>query len=110
MHALSSRASFYMSRVFSDEFHDFVSDSSILEPAERPSAYDLLNSHPFLRQFVKKVGKSNYNSILSSFWSNIKEKKTTSNFKIKSVNINPETFKFAQQIPNEHINDVEWMF
>merc|ERR1712080_367281 len=116
MQALSSRAFIYANREFSDTFHDFVADSSILEPSERPSAYELLNSHQFIRQFVKKIGgekaKSQIESTISSFWSSMKDKEQehTSN----PQNITQEnSYKFEcapQQSSTNYNNDIEWIF
>ena len=117
MQALSSRASFYTSRVFSDAFHEFVADSSILEPAERPSAYELLNSHPFIRQFVKKCGgdkgKQKSGSILASLWSKVQVGKTTDSFKTDCATAteNDNLEDAAHLNSKDNVDDnVEWDF
>ena len=114
MQALSSRASIYANREFSDAFHDFVSVSSELEPSDRPSAYELLNSHPFIRQFVKKIGsekaKSQIESVISSFWSRMKDMEREST---KTKNIAQETpynLECAKPEASNYINDIEWVF
>ena len=115
MQALSNRASIYANREFSDTFHDFVSDASILEPSDRPSADELLTSHPFIRQFVKKNGgdkaKSHIESIISIFWSSMKEEQETAS---KLQNVTREnTYNFQctpQKSPTKYLNDIEWIF
>ena len=113
---MSSRASLYANRVFSDDFHDFVADASVLEPAERPSAYDLLNSHPYIRQFIKKTGgdklKNQSDSIISSFWSGIKDKDST-NILLNATNLNENSCNFdspENELSKININDIEWVF
>ena len=113
---MSSRASLYANRVFSDDFHDFVADASVLEPAERPSAYDLLNSHPYIRQFIKKTGgdklKNQSDSIISSFWSGIKDKDST-NILLNATNLNESSCNFdspENELSKININDIEWVF
>ena len=102
--------------MLSDEFHDFVADSSILEPTERPSAYELLNSHPFIRQFTKKTGgdkaKNQSESMIASFWSGIKNKKSTSVCKIETnLSENSSEYDSAEQeLSKFNIGDIEWLF
>ena len=105
----------YANRVFSDDFHDFVADSSILEPAERPSAYELLSIHPFIRQFMKKIGgdksKSQSDSIITAFLTGIKNKESPNTFRAhnhKNDNLCNDSVK--QDLPKTDIKNNDWVF
>ena len=101
--------------MFSDDFHDFVADMSIVEPDERPSAYELLNIHPFIRQFVKKTGgdkaKNQNDAILSSFLTSIKDKESPNTFRAQT-NENKDSCigRIEEELPKININNIEWIF
>ena len=92
-----------------------MSDSSILEPTERPSAYELLNSHPFIRQFIKKVGgekaKNHSESLISTFWSSIKDNKSANSIMAQNVTQeNSYKFQCGKQQSTNNAGDVDWVF
>jgi hypothetical protein len=113
LQALSTRASLYANRIFSETFHDFVSDSSILEPTDRPSAYELLNSHPFIRQLSRKsVGeklKNHPESNIYAFWLSIKDKQTEQSRHKAPTNV--YKLQCGKQESSRNLsNDFEWIF
>ena len=88
---------------------------SIVEPDERPSAYELLNIHPFIRQFVKKTGgdktKNQSDAILSSFLTSIKDKESQNTFRAQT-NENKDSCiaRIEEELPKININNIEWIF
>ena len=101
--------------MFSDDFHDFVADLSIVEPDERPSAYELLNIHPFIRQFIKKTGgdkaKNQSDAIISSFLTSIKDKESPNSFRAQTYENNDSCNGRAEgELPKININNIEWIF